>query len=213
MEEISIPSHDSPDSEGSMRSTASGAAKRSRSRRRRTKRFRGRLAAEKHTSVEEEQGEEASALADEQVSEDRRKKSRPITTGKGVGIRARKEADAKFPETKEQIRRAQEIIKGGYEFNRRRAAEKSKLEGELKFLPVRDIAAELMKRAESIERMASTAGNLKGIFVKHLREAALYVKVATDALPASRETSPHSTGNKRERIGVCAKRSAVSGRR
>lgn len=49
---------------------------------------------------------------------------------------------------------------------------------------MRDIAAKMLKKADSIERMASTASNLKGIFVKAFREAARYVKVTTDALAA-----------------------------
>lgn len=108
-------SQDNLDSEGSVRSTASGAAKRSRSRRRRTKRFRGRYTEMERTSSEEERGEEASASAGERASEERGKKDRPIMTSRGVGIRAQKEVERKLAKTIEQICRAQDIIEGGYE--------------------------------------------------------------------------------------------------
>lgn len=62
------------------------------------------------------------------------------------------------------------------------AVKEEELGEEVRFLSIRDIAAELTKRASSIDRLVTSAGNLKGTFIKQFREAALYVKVATDTL-------------------------------
>lgn len=124
------------------------------------------------------------ASSEDALPEEPRGRGRPVTTGKGVGIRAQKAAE-KLAATERLIRTAEEIVKGGYELRdsrRRMAAKEEELGEEVKFFPIRDIAAELIKWVNSIDRLVTASGNLKGTFVKQIREAALYIKVATDAL-------------------------------
>ncbi|XP_011859276.1 PREDICTED: uncharacterized protein LOC105556772 [Vollenhovia emeryi] len=110
---------------------------------------------------------------------------RPVVTGEGVELAARREARRELEDLKRQIREYKAILEGNYNPREYPAARK-KREEELREmvpnLPSSDLVARLLETAQGIDNVAASSRNLKGSFVEVLRDGALFVQMAADAL-------------------------------
>lgn len=101
---------------------------------------------------------------------------------------ARKAVEKNVSKLEEKAKTMKEILQGGYNSDEFKRGNKKKnqfaerLEEESRNLLSRDIAAEMMKVARQVDVIAIKSGNLKGGFVRMLRESAASVEVLTDAL-------------------------------
>lgn len=171
----------SADSAASMRTTASGATKRTkRITTGQSKKTRSRNEHQDRSFSSSE--EEESSLANSR----KKKQGRPVTTGEGVEIRARKAARKELQNLEKEKQDIEKILKGGYDPSEFKGERKSKrmedLEEEMQNLPSKDIAAQMTQAAKQVELVAAKFNNLKGGFVKILKEAVLKISVGTDAL-------------------------------
>lgn len=117
-------------------------------------------------------------------STESKKRGRSPTTGKGFLIREKKAAKQALEELKRQADNIREIV--DIKHDPRDFRPGSSLEVEeterTRNRPSRDIVADLNEAALAIIKVATTSGNLKGGYIKTLKEAALKVRVGTDAL-------------------------------
>ncbi|XP_070526972.1 nucleolar and coiled-body phosphoprotein 1-like [Cardiocondyla obscurior] len=180
---INIESSDASDA--SIRTTASGAAKRTRRRNNRDIKTKTRRMASNSSSSEDNPFEE----------DQREKRGRPVVTGKGVRILAIQEKTKELQSLKDEIRTMREIAEGGYDPSdfkgKRRTQMAEKIEQESTGLPIQALAADILQTAKKIEGVAVKSGNLKGGFVRILREAALRIEISADAM--SRKVLPAET--------------------
>lgn len=177
----------------SVRTTASGATKRKkRTISSKSKRRRDRERNRTGSSTEMEEDEDDNPLKE--------RRGRKITTGKGVEVRARRTARNELKSLQQQKLDMEIVLKGGYDPSdyrgENRAKRQGELEEELQNLPVRDIAAQLAEVAKKVEMVANKSSNLKGGYVKELKEAALKISIGTDALVC--RSIPKDNGNARE---------------
>lgn len=169
----------SADSATSVRTTASSAAKRTR-----------KALFNKSKKVrknEKRQGGSASSEEEENspTEREKRKPGRPITTGEGVEILARKKAKKELQALKKEKENVEQILHGGYDpsnYKGGHRAEKMEKMEEMQNLPSRDIAAQMLEATKKVDMVANTSGNLKGTYVKILKEAMLKMTLGVDAL-------------------------------
>lgn len=94
----------------------------------------------------------------------------------------------------------EKILKWGYDPSEYKGGRRSKkaeeMGEEIQNLPSRDIAAQLMKAAQQVEQVATTSSNLKGGYVKILKEAVLKMTLGVDALVC--RSLPKENENARE---------------
>lgn len=173
--EINVVSDSSVESDASVRTAASGAAKRGK---------RGAAAKKKKTQRTEEP--RARSSSDGEDPPTKRGRGRPPTTGEGVQIEAIKAAENRLKDLNNKIQVAEALAAGGYDPSafqgRRRAKMALDLEEENHNLPSRDIAAQMQAAARLVDGVASKSGNLSGRFVRQLREAAIRIAAGADAL-------------------------------
>lgn len=163
-----------PDSDVSVRTTASRASKRTKGRRMKSGK-RSRAASP------------VSILSDAEEDEPRefRGKGRPPTTGLGVLCREIKAKKAELQRVNEEVEAAKDILDGRFDIRAHRqkmAARDLELEEELRFAPSGDIAARLNEASNRVAAVAATSKNLKGTCQKALNEAASDFRVGVDAL-------------------------------
>ncbi|KZC12740.1 Dolichyl pyrophosphate Man9GlcNAc2 alpha-1,3-glucosyltransferase [Dufourea novaeangliae] len=103
-----------------------------------------------------------------------RKRGRNPTTGKYVGL-----ADAK--------KRLLELT-----LQERQLQEEAAVAAEMRHAPTADLGAVILERVAVIQKVAGTSHNLKGTFVRSLREAALHIK------HAAADQAKRTVGSKRE---------------
>lgn len=170
----------SVDSAASIRTAASGASKRTK-----------KLVTSKPKRVrskEEYQDRSSSSEEEENSLMTRKKKGRgrPVTTGEGVEILARQAAKKELQNLEKEKQNIEKILEGGFDPSEYRGGRQSKrmedMEEEMQNLPSKDIAAQMAQAAKQVELVAVKSGNLKGAFVKILKEAVLKITVGTDAL-------------------------------
>ncbi|KAL0098937.1 hypothetical protein PUN28_020880 [Cardiocondyla obscurior] len=127
----------------------------------------------------------------------RKKRGRPIVTGDGVEVRAIKAKKLELQRLEEEIRTAQEILNSAYDpadfRSKKRTVMAQRLEEEMSHLPPRDIVAQVLQAAQQADTVAAKSTNLNGRFVRILREAALKIQVGTDALIGKQPTNLHDT--------------------
>ncbi|KAL0114874.1 hypothetical protein PUN28_011908 [Cardiocondyla obscurior] len=116
----------------------------------------------------------------------KRKRGRPIVTGKYVEILAIKAKEKKLQSLKDEIKIMREIAESGYDPSeykgKRRTLMAERIEQEAIGLPAQAMAAEILQTAKKMEEVAVKTQNLKDGFVRILREAALKIEINTDAL-------------------------------
>lgn len=144
--------------------------------------------------------EEESSL----VNSRKKKQGRPVTTGEGVEIRARKAARKELQNLEKEKQDIEKILKGGYDPSEFKGERKSKrmedLEEEMQNLPSKDIGAQMTKAAKQVELIAAKSNNLKGGFVKILKEAVLKISVGTDALICRSLPKENESAREMERL-------------
>ncbi|XP_011872605.1 PREDICTED: serine/arginine repetitive matrix protein 1-like, partial [Vollenhovia emeryi] len=152
----------------------SGATKRSRSG------GRGK-SAKQARPLDSSSGEEEDLLPERKNG-----RGRPITTGKGVHAAALKEANRTLNALKRQQRDAERVLQGDYHPRQFEGAERRKrvreLEEQIPQLPTRDLVAKVLEHASRADEAARVSKNLKGSLAGAIRDAALYTRVAVDAL-------------------------------
>lgn len=168
------------ESEASMRTTASGAQKRKKTMKDdNPKKTRNKGERQDHSPSTEEEDNRLE-------TKEKRKRGRPATTGEGIEIRKRREIEKEIRELQEEKRKLEKILEWGYDPSEYKGGRQSKrseeMEEEIKNLPSRDIAAQMMKAAKQVEEVAAKSGNLKGGFVKILKEAVVKMTLGMDAL-------------------------------
>ncbi|XP_070530002.1 uncharacterized protein [Cardiocondyla obscurior] len=129
----------------------------------------------------------------------RKKRGRPIVTGDGVEVRAIKAKKLELQRLEEEIRTAQEILNSAYDpadfRSKKRTVMAQRLEEEMSHLPPRDIVAQVLQAAQQADTVAAKSTNLNGRFVRILREAALKIQIGTDALIGKQPINICNTGN------------------
>lgn len=127
-------------------------------------------------------------------------RGRPATTGKGVLIREIRAQRDTLNKLKKETAEAEKIAQGQHDpAEYRKAADYKKIgdqEQEIKALPTRDIAAQLMETAKQIHGVAIKSSNLKGTLKGTLKNAAMMVQVGVDAI--SGRLSPREGAAQRE---------------
>ncbi|XP_070529992.1 uncharacterized protein [Cardiocondyla obscurior] len=163
-------------SDASVRTTASGAFKRTRKRKDDDTIKKTRRTADRSSSSSERSF----------FGNDGKKRGRPLVTGKGAQILNIRAKNQELQSLKDEIKTMREIAEGGYDPSdfkgKRRTVMAERLEQEAIGLPVNAMAAEILQTAKKIEEVAVKSNNLKGGFVRILREAALKIEVNTDAM-------------------------------
>lgn len=187
------------DSVASVRTTVSGASKR-------TKRIASRKA-KKTRSRNDQQYRSCSSSAGEEYDssfKEKRKRGRTITTGEGVEIRARRAARQELEDLKKEKQNLDRILHGGYDPSEYRGGQQSQraevVREEIQNLPSRDIAAQIAEAAKQVEEVASKSCNLKGGFVKILKEAVLQISLGTDALMCRSLPAENENAREMERL-------------
>lgn len=194
------------ESDASVRTTASEAskrAKRSRNRDRDNKRSKSRSAYE---ISEAELGESSQDEKNDLASAPKREtRGRPATTGKGVLSREIKVAKETLAGLNKEIEDARRIAEGDFDPRSYRANGPKELElgEEMRVLPSCDIAAELMRAGRQVADVAARSKHIKGTLVKALNEAALHIKMGTDALATRALGALPSSEREREEEVVC----------
>ncbi|XP_070530005.1 uncharacterized protein [Cardiocondyla obscurior] len=177
---INLDSSDATDV--SIRTTASGASKRSRRRNREVDAKARRVTARTDRSLSSSEEN----FFEDMLEGKKKKRGRPIVTGKGVEILAIKEKTKELESIKDEIRLMKQIAEGGYDPSdykgKRRSQMAERIEQESAGLPVQAMAAEILQTAKKIEEVAVKSSNLKGGFVRILREAALKIEINADAM-------------------------------
>ncbi|XP_070530015.1 uncharacterized protein [Cardiocondyla obscurior] len=187
---------ESGDSEVSIRTTASGSAKRYR---------RPCTPTSKYGRREADPIDLSSGVEEEDFSSIR-KRGRPVVTGEGIEIQAIRAKKKVLQKLNEEIRTAKEILESAYDpadfKSKKRTAMAQRLEEEMANLPPRDIVAQVLQAAQQADNVAAKSTNLNGRFVRILREAALKIQVGTDALvcrqPADSINSKDSSESQEE---------------
>lgn len=186
---------ESNDSAASVRTSASGAMKRGKKALpSSTKKARGKVRRDRLTSSEDEEEENNAAQTE------KRKQGRPVTTGKGVEIRARVAAKKELQNLEKEKKNIEKILEGSYDPTEYRGGRHSKraqdMGEEIQNLPSRDIAAQMIKAARQVESVATSSSNLKGGYIKILKDAALQMALGVDALVC--RSLPQESENARE---------------
>lgn len=136
----------------------------------------------------------------ETSSQQKKNRGRPPTTGKGVLAREIRAQKATLEQYKKENAEAEKIARGLHDpADYRKTAEYDRmgeLEHNIKLLPTRDIAAQLLESAKQIHGVAVKSSNLKGTMVKTLKEASLMVQVGVDIITG--RTSPRESEQQRE---------------
>lgn len=187
--------NESGDSAASVRTAASGATKRAK-----------KALPNMSKKAKNKGGQNRIASSEEEVESTilkpigKRKPGRPVTTGKGVEIRARVEAKKELQHLEKEKRNIEKILEGAFDPTEYRGGRHSKraedMEEKLQYLPSRDIAAQMLKAAKQVESVAVTSSNLKGGYIKILKDAALQMALGVDALVC--RSSPPGNENARE---------------
>jgi len=187
-------SADSAVSTVSHKSTASGTAKRSKTTHTKTPK--------KVRKSEESQGGAASSDEEKNnpTEQEVRKRGRPVTTGEGIEIIARKTVAKKLKALNQEVENVEKILQGGYDPSDYRggrwAAKREKMEEEMQNLPSRDIAAQMLDATKQVEMVANKSGSLKGTYVKLLKDTMLRMTSGVDAL--INRAHPKESDNARE---------------
>ncbi|XP_070529920.1 uncharacterized protein [Cardiocondyla obscurior] len=175
---------DSDLTDASVRTAASGASKRSK-RSCATPKKKGKVA-NKSPRIEISSDDENLFDVMRSKAVPMKKRGRPVTTGEGVGISAREAATKTLNFLKEEIKTHQEILENAYdpaEFKgKRKSVLANRIEEETQNLPERDIVSSILEAAQRIDGVATKSTNLKGGFVKILRESALKIAIGVDAI-------------------------------
>ncbi|XP_011869268.1 PREDICTED: uncharacterized protein LOC105562800, partial [Vollenhovia emeryi] len=113
-------------------------------------------------------------------------RGRPVTTGKGVEMAARKMANKALNKMKGEMRDMEVIMQGDYDPLQYEGAERKKrmreLEEQIPQLPTCDLVAKVMDFSSKIDQAAKKSKNLKRTIAGLIRDGALYTRVAVDAL-------------------------------
>lgn len=183
----------------SVRSSVSGISTRSASVNKKT-RVDLSFDEDKRSSVLSSGEEMLDSESGEPEMQNKKGRGRPITTGKGVLIREIRHQQEKLNRLQQQNEEAEKIAKREHDpADYRKAAEYDKmqnLEKELKILPTRAIAAQLLEEAKSIHGVAVRSGNLKGTMVRLLKDASIMMQVGVDII--TNRTNPQESAEQRE---------------
>ncbi|KAL0128589.1 hypothetical protein PUN28_003744 [Cardiocondyla obscurior] len=167
----------SADSYTSIRTTASGTTKRSKTSHKREHKLR-RM---QPTDVDSSSKIDMQNLPKKKRGRPKKRKSRLIITSKRVNIHAIKTAKNELERLREDIKTAREIARSNYdllEFESKKGfVMAKKLEEKMANLPSRDIVAEVLLTAQKVDHVAQKVSNLKGGFVRILRKAALKIRI------------------------------------
>ncbi|KAL0114873.1 hypothetical protein PUN28_011907 [Cardiocondyla obscurior] len=183
-------------SDASIRTTASGAAKRTR------KNYDRQLKASKKTMWEDDLSTSEDDVASKYLLDEtpQAKRGRPITTGKGVAILAIQEKSRELESLRKKIEVMKKIAEGGYdpaEFKgKKRSVMAEKLEKESADMPIRALIKGILRSTKKIDEVATKSKNLKGGFIRSLRESALKIEVGIDAM--SKKVLPGNDANDQE---------------
>lgn len=133
-----------------------------------------------------------------------RGRGRPATTGKGVLSRETRASRRRLNDLEREIEIADEILEGDFDprecrLGPKEAAMEAKMEEEVRAAPSQDIAAELLKTANKVKEIAAKFRNLRGTYMKTLKDCARYVRVAADALANRALGAPTHQDGERER--------------
>ncbi|XP_011865106.1 PREDICTED: uncharacterized protein LOC105560530, partial [Vollenhovia emeryi] len=130
--------------------------------------------------------ESSSGEEEDLLPEKKDARGRPVTTGKGVGMKARKKVAQDLKRSREDLRNIEGIIQGDYEPQRYEGAERRRkireLEEQVPQLPTRDLVAMVLDHSSKNDEAARTSRNLKGTVTGIIRDGALFTRVAVDAL-------------------------------
>ncbi|XP_070512916.1 uncharacterized protein [Cardiocondyla obscurior] len=176
-------------SNASIRTNASGAAKRTRRQtERQTKRKTTRTQVISSSRTQVISSSEDDLLVVDSLNREGRKdkRGRPIVTGKGVEIRAIQEKKMELKSLEEEIQVMKKIAEGGYDpasfRGKKRTEMTERLEEESADMPIRALVTDILQSAKKVEEVALKSSNLKGGFIRSLRESALKIEVGIDAI-------------------------------
>lgn len=190
----------SASSRDSIRTTRSGASKRSKrsSTNSRNSKKSKPISKRRQRKTRQSSDNLIAATPDEEAHEDKvmtisseeedtaRGPGRSITKSEGVRIRSKKKAKEELESINKKITAAKEIADGNYDSREYGGAKVERkilaLEEDLRELSSRDIAAEMISKAQQVKMVAGKSGNLQGSMMRILNEATLYVRVGRDAL-------------------------------